>query len=156
MPIEWYRKNTQVLESLRENLLVSTIYRDGRNKDVNFMKMNPAQRERCIMDCRDELPQEFSALERLEQRLVHGDPIDVSRLSLQLKWLLARPVEGLPTYVAETVWKLICRAAEVRVITQFTYDKETFFKTYGSWPEQRKRWAVETILSSGFIPRRHT
>jgi len=155
IPIEWYRNNLKVLEDLRERLLVSAIYKDGNN-GVDFSQLNQARRERCIMEYRDKLPPEFSALERLEQRLGHGDMVDEKRFSFQLKWMLARPVEGLPTYVAETIWKLICRVATVKVTTQFAYDKEMFFAAYGSWPEAKKRWSVETILSSGLVPRRHS
>jgi hypothetical protein len=154
IPIEWYRQNPNVLEELREGLLVSALYQDGNNS-ADFTKLNAAQRERCIINFRDKLPQEFSDLERLEQRLKHGDSIDVSRLSLQLKWLLAKPIDGLPAHITETVWRLMCRVAQVRLITQFSYDKEEFFAAYSSWPEPRKLWAVETILRSGLAPRRH-
>jgi hypothetical protein len=155
VPIKWYENNLKVIEDLCEVLLVSTIYGDD-GSNIDFLQLNPAQRERCVMKYRDKLPNEFSLLERLKQRLGHGDVVDEKRLTPQLKWMLARPVEGLPTYIAEMIWKLICRVAPVRVTTQFTYDKEAFFAAYGTWPEARKRWSVETILSSGLVPRRHS
>jgi hypothetical protein len=153
IPIEWYRENLKVFEKLREGLLVAVLYKNGENS-INFAQLNQAQRERCAMDYRNELPPEFSALERLEQRLSHGETVDVQRLSLPLKWLLARPA-NLPIYVANLLQKLICRVTNPTVTTQFAYDKEAFFEAFGSWPEARKRWAMETILQTGLTPRRH-
>lgn len=153
--IKWYRKNLKVLEELREGLLVATLYRDATN-NIDFACLNTAQRERCVIEYRQKLPQEFSDLERLEQRLKNNDSVDVSRLSLPLRWLLVKPVDGLPPHITEMVWRLVCRVAPVRVVTRFVYDKEAFFAAYGEWPEPRKRWAVDTILASGLAPRRRT
>ena len=155
IPIDWYRKNIRVLEELREGLLVAVIYKDGKSK-IDFSQLNKAQCERCAMDYRDKLPPEFSLLERLIKRLENKDSVDVQHLPLSMKWILARPVEGLPIYIMETVAKLICRIAPVRVATQFAYDKEEFFTAFGLWPEAKKQWAVKTLISNGLVPRRHS
>ncbi len=154
VPLVWYCQNPKALVDLREGLLVSAIYEGGAN-GVDFTQLNEAQRERYAIQCRDRLSPEFSSLERLRQRLANSGTVSLSSLSVSLKWLLARPAEGLPAPVAEVVWKLICRIAPVSVLSHFSYDKETFFPAFGSWPEARQRWAVESILSNGIRPRRH-
>jgi len=150
IPIEWHRKNLKQLEKLREQLLVA-----AASDNIDFMKFNDAQWEHCAMENRKKLPLEYSALERLEQRLLLGEQIDVQHLTLRLRWMLARPSEGLPVSVANTVWRLIALVAPVSLATRFAYDKQAFFADFGSWPENRKRWAVATIISGGLAPRRH-
>lgn len=149
IPIEWHRKNVKQLEKLREEMLVAVA-----GNETDFTKFNDAQWQHCAMQHRKNLPDEYAALERLEQRLTLGEAVDVQHLTLRLKWILARPVEGLSVSVVNTVWKLICRVAPVGLATRFAYDKPVFFKDFGAWPENRKRWAVATIIAGGLAPRR--
>lgn len=152
IPIEWHRRNLKQLEKLREEMLVTVA-----GDKTDFTKLNEAQWQHCVMEHRKQLPPEYSALERLEQRLLQGEQIDQQALqhqTMKLRWMLARPCEGLPVSVANTVWKLICRVSPVGLTTRFAYDKPAFFTAFDSWSENRKRWAVATIIAGGLAPRR--
>ncbi len=154
IPLDWYKNNLGVLQMLRETMLVAAIYR--HDDEIDFMKLTEAQRKRYIIDHRKQLPAEFSALERLEQKIVHDDPIDPYRLPTKMRWLLARPHRSLSLATAEVVWKLICRVSPSLVTNWYAYDKETFFARYAEWSNGRRTWTVRTLLTSGLMPRRHT
>jgi hypothetical protein len=153
IPMELYRKSPNLLREMQMAILVSIIYQ--KKPDIDFLHLPEPQKERLVMEHKGELPKEFFALERLERCLASGGTVSESRLPLSVKWLLARPKNELPAYVSEMLWKLICRVAPVPISTRFVYDKEGLYRAYGLWPEAQKRWAVQTILSTGLVPRRH-
>ncbi len=154
IPLDWYRQNLWVLEEMREAILVATLY-SGQNAEIDFSKLNGAQQKGLVMEFRHHLPPEYSTLERLEKKLANGEEINLERLSLRMRWLLGRPKSSLAVTQAEVVWKLICRVAPTLVTNWHAYDKETFFASYGVWPDAQKTWTVRKLLTGGLKPRRH-
>ncbi|MFV9550958.1 DUF6638 family protein [Algibacter sp. PT7-4] len=61
---------------------------------------------------------------------------------------LHQPHSSLDGKQQDLIWKLLINISEKDILYWYWYDKEAFYKTFKTWDDSLKDWAVETISNN--------
>lgn len=61
---------------------------------------------------------------------------------------LHKPHSSLPAKHQDLIWKLLINISPKDVLFLYWYDKEQFYKTYQTWNDSMKDWAIATISNN--------
>jgi len=84
-------------------------------------------------------------LERLERSNAFkiSDLVDES-----FYFALHKPHSSIDSKQIDLIWKLLINVAPKDVLFLYWYDKEQFYKTYGTWEDSFQDWVIETISNN--------
>lgn len=147
VPMDWYRKNKDVIEELLEYIIIDTLSR-VRTDGISYQSLNSAQLKKCAVEIHDQLPQEFFELERLLITLSGKASKKKIPISPELQRMLIRPREDLATPLKKVLWRLIATMVPVDVKRLYTFNLQLFLSNYHPWCEEKKQWFVNCMTQS--------
>ncbi len=149
LDLDWYREHLDVLDAKKDGLAVDAIL--TKNPEVKLTELTPQQWKRCLSEARDYVPTVYKQLERFQKQLQQGRMPEVERLSPELKLLLYRPRRSMTPAEQVPIWQLLIRLEPLDVYRLYTSDKNLFFGSYKTWPEEKQLWAIE-VLKQTYLP----
>jgi hypothetical protein len=151
VPFGCFKKHVEELEAIRNFAIVDAFYSDKENAERNIRGLNSAQRKQWVAAHADKLPLWFAELGRLIAKFRSGDSTQSAEISQELEKVLMRPSKKVRE--SETSLKvlkqLMARLNPSNVERLFLYNRILFYDLYRSWPEGKRQWCVEYLVSRG-------
>ena len=148
LPEEEYRKNSNLLEDKREQLLAQLVL--DLDPGLAWNQLRPAQRKQLVGRYDGQIPEIYFELEKAIAMLRRNGRLP--KLSDELWQFLAVPAEHLHPSTKEVLWMLLTRRDPRNLLELYTYDKNYFLTLYLAWPESKREWGA-TYLAVRYKPR---
>ena len=89
------------------------------------------------------------SVERYLEKLETSNQYKIADIvDLKLFEALHQPHSSLDGKHQDLIWKLLVNIAPKDVLFWYWYDKETFYKSFETWNDSLKDWAIETISNN--------
>jgi len=149
---DWYAEYPEILEEKKDAVIAHAICQT--HPDLDYLALSSASRKGLLKECGEDLPSWLSELEKLIIAVGKGKPIELKKLSNDLRLVLLRPTADLNEELEEVVGKILSRLQPYSLLGTFTHDKNAFYQKYLEMPPSEQNWAITEILKH-YKPRMH-
>lgn len=89
------------------------------------------------------------SVERYLEKLEISNQYKIADIvDLKLFEALHKPHSSLDAKHQDLIWKLLVNISEKDILYWYWYDKEAFYKSFKTWDDSFKEWAIETISNN--------
>jgi hypothetical protein len=140
---KYYAVHTKDLEELKYFIEADCVCRNDPKCD--FQSLSSARRRGILLGNKRVPPSPLPELKEFCRALEKKAVPDSMGSNLQS--LLLRPSEVVGDNAQTILWRLLLRLQDdpVDIMKLYEYDKERFFALFETWPDAKKRWAVQYI-----------
>lgn len=141
----YYQNNQERLHRLLDCLFVQACCMEYPEIDIS--NLASGKKKGLLVDLlkAEKLERLYLELERFIKQLGGVTRPELHEISPELQSLIAVPSSYLPRKMKGVVWKLLMKLSPVDVMKLYQYDKEGFFNTYKTWPENHQNWAAQYL-----------
>lgn len=147
LDVNWIRGNPQMVDDLKENLLVNALYNHG-DKEFNLSEATSAQKKGVVAQLKGRLEDEYFEIEGLKAKISRAE-LKAEDISKKMGRLLMRPHSSLSRSMKALMWMTLMKLNPHNVENLYRFSKQQFYDLYRSWPEQRRRWVVSHLRMKG-------
>jgi hypothetical protein len=141
---DYLSENPDILQRKKDIILSNLLL--NKSIDLDYFNLTGAQLKSYVNEYKEDLPEIFFEIERLEKKLCKGVQIDVNDISLELQYMIAIPNEAIPQRFHGVLLRIISHIDTTGIINFYRYNKSKFYDEFTDYNEQKKQFVTDFII----------